>query len=83
MGIEDTFELTGEEAAAKLNEIVSDRKHSMIIVSESVRPFIGRDLHRLELLTDPLVVFLPLPGGTEEESVNKLAKRVLGVDIGE
>lgn len=82
VGIADSFSLTGEEAASKLLKLVEEKTHSLIIVSESVKNFLGRDLIHLEVITDPLVVFLPLPGGRDEESVGALAKRVLGVDIG-
>ena len=82
VGVKDSFDLTGDAAAAKLRELIAEKKHSLIIVSESIRNYLGRDLLQIELLTDPLVVFLPLPGGTDEESVSRLARRVLGVEIG-
>ncbi|EQD28874.1 V-type ATP synthase subunit F, partial [mine drainage metagenome] len=36
----------------------------------------------IEVSTSPLVLFIPMPGGHDEESVGRLAKRILGVDIG-
>ncbi len=31
----------------------------------------------------PLVIFIPLPGIKEEQSVYDLAKKILGIDIGD
>ncbi len=83
LGIADTFPAEGVQAVEKFRELHSAGKHSFIMLSESVRKHM--DAKTVELVntsTTPLVVFVPLPGGSEEESIEKFAKRVLGVEIG-
>jgi len=83
IGIEDTFELTGQEALKKLETEVKSGDYSVIFVSESIKSIMDtRTLNYYEGILKPLVMFIPLPGVETEESLEKMAKRILGVDIG-
>ncbi|GGM66407.1 ATP synthase subunit F [Thermogymnomonas acidicola] len=83
IGIEDSFIGTGEEGVRKFEELYRSGKYSLIMLSENLQRFMDRRmLNMVNMSTRPLVVFIPLPGGKEEESVAELAKRVLGVEIG-
>ncbi len=83
VGIKDTFIKSGSEAAKLFTELMLSKGYNLILISESVKQFMDNSLLRLaETSLTPLVVFIPLPGTeVEKESVEKLAKRVLGVDI--
>jgi V/A-type H+-transporting ATPase subunit F len=84
VGIKDTFIKSGQEAVKLFLELMSSKTYNLILVSESIKNNMESSTLRLaETSLTPLVVFIPLPGVEEErESVEKLAKRVLGVDIG-
>jgi V/A-type H+-transporting ATPase subunit F len=83
LGVSHTYIAEGAEGVATLRELMDSGKYSLIILSESIRKHMDRKLlDHVENSTVPLIVFIPLPGGEEEESVEKFAKRVLGVDIG-
>ena len=83
IGVEHSFIAEKEEGVKKLNDLLSEKKFSLIMVSEGIKPYMdSRTLRFIETSTDPVVVFIPVPGGEDLESVNELAKRVLGVDIG-
>ncbi|HLH86657.1 MAG TPA: V-type ATP synthase subunit F [Thermoplasmataceae archaeon] len=83
IGIEDTFIAEGKDGAKKLMEIVRSGKYALIMVSENIRGHLEQaEMRYVDFSTFPVVVFIPMPGGKEEESVRDLAKRVLGVDIG-
>lgn len=83
IGVEHSYIAEKEEGVKKLNELLSEKKFSLIMVSESIKPYMdSRILRFIEISTDPVVVFIPVPGGEDLESVNELARRVLGVDIG-
>lgn len=83
MGVENSFVAVGEEGVSKFNELYKSSKYSLIMLSENLKEFMDRKLlSSIETSTNPLVVFIPLPEGKEEESVRDLAKRILGVDIG-
>lgn len=83
IGVEHSFIAEKEEGVKKLDELLREKKFSLIMVSESIKPYMdNRILRFIEISTDPVVVFIPVPGGEDLESVNELARRVLGVDIG-
>ena len=83
IGVEHSYIAEKEEGVKKLYELLAEKKYSLIMVSESIKPHMdSKTLRFTETSTDPVVVFIPLPGGEDLESVNALAKRVLGVDIG-
>lgn len=82
IGIENSFMAEGKKGAEKLIELYKSKKYSLIMASENIKNEMDKKvLESVETSTNPLVVFIPLPGGKEEESVSELAKRVLGVDI--
>jgi V/A-type H+-transporting ATPase subunit F len=84
IGISTSREADARDVDRVLSGMIAEGKHSMIMVTEDLRSGISsRLLERIETMNDPLVIFVPMPGGTEEESVSKLAKRILGVEIGE
>lgn len=83
LGVTNAFITDGQNAAEKFNELFKSGKFTFIMVSESLKKYMDRrTLDLIETSTVPLVVFIPLPGGGDEESIEKFAKRVLGVDIG-
>lgn len=83
IGVEHSFIAEKEEGVKTLNDLLSEKKFSLIMVSESIKPYMDSKTKRFtEVSTDPVVVFIPVPGGEDLESVNELARRVLGVDIG-
>jgi V/A-type H+/Na+-transporting ATPase subunit F len=83
VGIKDTFIKTGADAIKTFTELMGSKTYNLILVSESLKDAMDKSILRLaETSLTPLVVFIPLPGTERErESVESLAKRVLGVDI--
>ena len=83
IGFQETFIHTGIEGARELTKMVESGKYSMILASQELRRHLStQSKAALERTLEPLVVFLPTPGSEEEgESVNALAKRVLGISI--
>ena len=83
IGFQDTFVSTGTSGARELAHLAESGKYSMILASQEIRRHLsGQARAALERTLEPLVVFLPTPGSEEEgESVNALAKRVLGISI--
>lgn len=83
-GVEATFPLSGGDAEAKLSEMLSDGNLGIIIVPE--RLLEGCDWRlkkRVEATAKPIVVAIPDSAGPieQEESLSKLIKRALGVDL--
>ncbi|MCL5668316.1 MAG: V-type ATP synthase subunit F [Candidatus Thermoplasmatota archaeon] len=82
IGLDNSFIGQGMEGANKFLELLGSGKYSLIMVSERLKQYMDRKtLDYIETTTKPLVVFIPVPGQAREESVEALAKRVLGVDI--
>lgn len=83
LGIEDTFEVSGEDASKTIQDLYSSGKFSLIIASDAVRnslPAVFRK--KIESSIEPLVLFMPaMEGNIQEESIAALAKRVLGISI--
>jgi V/A-type H+-transporting ATPase subunit F len=83
LGVTNSIIAEGEKGVDKFNELFGSGNFTFIMVSENLKRFMDRrTLDLIETSTVPLVVFVPLPGGGDEESIEKFAKRVLGVDIG-
>ncbi|HVB12798.1 MAG TPA: V-type ATP synthase subunit F [Nitrososphaerales archaeon] len=83
LGVQDAF-ITGKDDSQKvLMELFNSNKYGLIIVGSAVRAVISaatRD--KLESSIIPLVVFMPsFDSQGSEESLSKLARRVLGVDL--
>ena len=83
-GVENTFVMTGKEAQDKLSEMLSDPTFGIIIVTEKlVEEGDWRLKRKIEATTKPVVVAIPDIAGPieQEESLAKLIKRALGVDL--
>jgi vacuolar-type H+-ATPase subunit F/Vma7 len=83
-GVESTFALSGGEAEAKIGELLSDESFGIIVVSERmVENCDWRLKKRIEATAKPIVVAIPDSAGPieQEESLAKLIKRALGVDL--
>ena len=83
IGIKDVYIADPQDEPHVLSELMDAKAHSLVMVSESAKKHMSADsLRAAERSMYPLVVFIPLPGVEESrESVEALAKRVLGVDI--
>ena len=83
VGVDNAFIAEKEKGMELLQEMMREKKFSLIMVSESIKSVMDqRALRAVDTSIDPVVVFIPLPGGQDLESVNDLAKRILGVEIG-
>ncbi len=83
IGIKDVFIAEGKEAVKEFLDLVNTKSFNLIMMSESVKRFMEPPTLRIaETSLNPLVVFVPLPGAEKSgESVEALAKRILGVDL--
>ncbi|WP_337861010.1 V-type ATP synthase subunit F [Ferroplasma sp.] len=84
VGINDAFISEPENGITELKQLFNSRKYNVIMVSQSFEKYMSDD--ELKLYTesmDPLVIFIPLPGIKEEESIYDMAKKILGIDIGD
>ena len=83
IGLKDVFEVTAENAVSEFQRVMTAGNYNLVIASQSIRPRLSeaQRLHADGSL-HPLVVFVPTPTGEfEVESINALAKRVLGVTL--
>jgi len=83
IGLKDVVEVTPASAVAEFQRVMGDGKYNLVIASQSIRAHLSeaQRAHADSSLT-PLVVFVPTPTGEYEvESINTLAKRVLGVTL--
>jgi len=83
-GVESTFALAGAEAEAKIAELLSEESFGIIVVSERmVENCDWRLKKKIEATAKPIVVAIPDSAGPieQEESLAKLIKRALGVDL--
>jgi V/A-type H+-transporting ATPase subunit F len=83
LGVEDAFQATGADAQRTILELFNSGKYNLIIVGNEARKGISPStMEKLESSIVPLVVFMPsTEAEVAEESLSRLAKRVLGVDI--
>jgi V/A-type H+-transporting ATPase subunit F len=82
IGIRDVFEAEPGKAAQMLQQLIS-KDYNLIIATESVRRELkSSDLRSIEVMLKPIVIFISTPGETEIESVESMAKRILGIKIG-
>jgi V/A-type H+/Na+-transporting ATPase subunit F len=84
LGVEDAFIASRDEAQKVVMDLFNSNNYGLIIAGNEVRRALSvaaRD--KLESSIIPLVVFMPPidSAAPEEESLSKLARRVLGVDI--
>jgi V/A-type H+/Na+-transporting ATPase subunit F len=83
IGLKDVVEVTPETAQKEFARVMSGHDFSLVIASQSIRPKLTENQRaQADASLTPLVVFVPTPTGEYEiESINALAKRVLGVSL--
>ena len=83
IGFPHVIEVTAETAQAEFQRAMADERYSLVIASQSIRPRLTAvQRAHADATLHPLVVFVPTPTGeSEEETINALAKRVLGVTL--
>lgn len=81
-GIKDTFIASGTDAVSLLKEMIEKKEYGLVIVSNTVIKNMDIQMLRLaETALKPIIVFIPVSEESNKESVEQLAKRVLGVNI--
>ncbi len=83
IGLPHVVEVTPETAAAEFQRAMTSGDYSLVIASQSIRPRLSEAQRAVaDNSLRPLVVFVPTPhGGDDAESLEALAKRVLGVSL--
>lgn len=83
LGVEDAVTVTRGDSQKAVMDLFNSGKYNLIIVGNEARRGLAQAvLEKLEASIVPLVVFMPSTDAeVAEESLSKLAKRVLGVDI--
>ena len=83
LGVEDALPVGRAEAQKTVMELFNSGKYNLIIVGNEARKGLSAATKdKLESSIVPLVVFMPsTEAEVAEESLSRLAKRVLGVDI--
>lgn len=83
IGLKDVVEVTPESSVAEFQRVMNDGSCNLVIASQSIRPRLSEAQRtHADASLAPLVVFVPTPSGDYEvESINTLAKRVLGVTL--
>jgi V/A-type H+/Na+-transporting ATPase subunit F len=83
LGVEDALPVGRAEAQKTVMELFNSGKYNLIIVGNEARKGLSAATkEKLESSIVPLVVFMPsTEAEVAEESLSRLAKRVLGVDI--
>jgi len=82
IGLKDVIEVTPENSVAEFQRAMTGG-FALIIATQSIRARLSEAQRATaDGSLDPLVVFVPTPAGEYEvESVEALAKRVLGVTL--
>ncbi len=83
LGVEDAFPVSRQDSQRTVMDLFNSSKYNLIIVGNEARKGLSAAvLEKLESSIVPLVVFMPsTEAEVAEESLSRLAKRVLGVDI--
>jgi V/A-type H+/Na+-transporting ATPase subunit F len=83
IGLADVREVTPENSVAEFEKVLRSSEFSLVIASQSIRARLPENVRaHADSSLHPLVVFVPTPTGDfEVESINALAKRVLGVTL--
>jgi len=83
IGLKDVVEVTPENSVAEFQRVMTDGGYNLVIASQSIRARLSEvQRTHADASLAPLVVFVPTPTGEfEVESINALAKRVLGVTL--
>jgi len=82
IGLKDVVEVTPENSVVEFERAMSGG-YTLVIATQSIRALLS-DTQRAaaDASLNPLVVFVPTPAGEfEVESIEALAKRVLGVTL--
>ncbi len=84
VGIKDVFIRSGQEAASTVDHLISQNEYALIVCEEKIKESMeGARVRELETSINPLVIFIPSYGASgNTESVSVMAKRILGVKIG-
>ena len=82
-GIDNSMDLTGKEALNEVIKLIKSKEYNLIIAEESIKEYADHnELSAINLSVDPLVLLIPSQEAEEsKESLESLAKKVLGVDI--
>jgi V/A-type H+/Na+-transporting ATPase subunit F len=83
LGVEDAF-IAGEDSQKVLLDLFNSNNYGLLIAGNEVRRTLSHAAReKLESSIIPLVVFMPPidSAAPAEESLSKLARRVLGVDL--
>ena len=84
LGVEDAFIVSKEDAQRVIMDLFNANGHGLIIAGNEVRKALSQSAReKLESSIIPLVVFMPPIDSAvgQEESLARLARRVLGVDL--
>lgn len=83
IGLKDVIEVTPENAVREFERVMAEGRYSLVIASQSIRALLTEAQRAgADASLHPLAVFVPTPTGEYEvESINALAKRVLGVTL--
>jgi V/A-type H+-transporting ATPase subunit F len=84
LGVEDASVVGKEDSQKVLMDLFNSNEFGLIVAGDEVRKTISHAAReKLEASIIPLVVFMPPldSAAPAEESLSKLARRVLGVDI--
>ena len=83
IGLSDVLEVTEANEVAEFQRVMTKGQYSLVIASQSIRARLSEAQRAAaDASLRPLVVFVPTPTGEfEVESINALAKRVLGVTL--
>ncbi len=82
-GIDKTFTLKGKEALDEVIKLIKSKEYNLIIAEEDIKEYADQnEINIINTSVDPLVLLIPSEEvGENSESLESLAKRVLGVDI--
>jgi len=82
IGLKDVVEVTPENSVAEFERAMNGG-YTLVIATQSIRAQLSESqLSAADASLHPLVVFVPTPSGEfEVESIEALAKRVLGVTL--
>ncbi len=82
-GIDNSFNLSGRAAVEEIIKLIKSKEYNLIIAEEDIINYADQnELNNINMSIDPLVLLIPSNEVEEsKESLESLAKRVLGVDI--
>jgi vacuolar-type H+-ATPase subunit F/Vma7 len=82
IGLKDVVEVTPDNSVAEFEKAMSG-DYALVIATQSIRALLSEtERAAADASLHPLVVFVPTPSGEYEvESIEALAKRILGVTL--